>query len=163
MQRQTVTQDPARDPGRRVTIYLNDPLPEGTEVSFILPPSPEDEEEEADDWLDEPTPRVRQMNSRTRRKRIRQLLKRDGPECAYCGKALLTGLPFSRPTVDHVVPISRGGKNSLTNLALACKPCNRAKADLDAAAFDPMGFFTGIDPTMPGRAAGRAQLRKEER
>ena len=33
-------------------------------------------------------------------------------------------------TVDHVVPKSRGGKSEISNYAIACEPCNRAKANL---------------------------------
>jgi 5-methylcytosine-specific restriction endonuclease McrA len=69
------------------------------------------------------------VNSAKRRRRRRALLARNGAVCAYCGKELGTGLPFSRATLDHVVPISRGGRNGLENLILACKLCQRAKGD----------------------------------
>jgi 5-methylcytosine-specific restriction endonuclease McrA len=29
--------------------------------------------------------------------------------------------------IDHVVPLSKGGSNDLSNLVTACKPCNQAK------------------------------------
>jgi 5-methylcytosine-specific restriction endonuclease McrA len=59
-----------------------------------------------------------------RKKRI--LSSRDGgARCRYCG----VRKKLRRLTVDHVVPRSRGGTNSLTNLVLACEPCNRAKGD----------------------------------
>jgi 5-methylcytosine-specific restriction endonuclease McrA len=32
-------------------------------------------------------------------------------------------------TLDHVVPRSRGGPGSLSNLVPACGPCNVAKGD----------------------------------
>ena len=32
-------------------------------------------------------------------------------------------------TVDHIVPLSRGGKWELSNLITACEPCNKKKAD----------------------------------
>ena len=31
--------------------------------------------------------------------------------------------------VEHIVPRSKGGKDALSNYALACMPCNRAKSD----------------------------------
>lgn len=31
---------------------------------------------------------------------------------------------------DHVIPLSRGGSNSITNVVPACKPCNSGKRDL---------------------------------
>ena len=48
----------------------------------------------------------------------RRLLR---PECAYCG-----GLAT---TIDHVVPLSRGGTNFEGNLVSACRRCNSAKCD----------------------------------
>lgn len=41
--------------------------------------------------------------------------------CAYC--------PAPATTVDHVVPLIRGGDNRLENLAPCCRPCNGSKAD----------------------------------
>jgi 5-methylcytosine-specific restriction endonuclease McrA len=33
------------------------------------------------------------------------------------------------PTVDHVVPVSRGGTASMENLVVACRSCNSRKGD----------------------------------
>lgn len=41
--------------------------------------------------------------------------------CAYCGTKL------DRPTMDHVIPLSRGGKHSKDNVVPACKHCNSSK------------------------------------
>ena len=68
-------------------------------------------------------------SSRRRRAQRRSLLLRDGPVCFYCGRPSGTGLPFSRLTLDHVLPVSKGGANAQNNLVLACKLCNRAKGD----------------------------------
>ncbi len=43
---------------------------------------------------------------------------------------------YVRFTVDHVLPVSLGGSDNLTNLTLACFHCNRRKAN----------HLTGIDP-----------------
>lgn len=43
--------------------------------------------------------------------------------CVYCG---VRGVPLS---LDHVRPRSRGGSNQVSNLVLACVPCNEAKGD----------------------------------
>ncbi|MEU1902047.1 RNA-guided endonuclease IscB [Nocardiopsis dassonvillei] len=51
------------------------------------------------------------------------LLAKWGRACAYCGA---TGVPLN---IDHVRPRSRGGSDRVANLALACVPCNQAKAD----------------------------------
>lgn len=45
--------------------------------------------------------------------------------CEYCfSQATYSPQPFS---VEHIVPISKGGKNDLDNLALACQGCNNFK------------------------------------
>lgn len=51
------------------------------------------------------------------------ILARDGYTCLYCGDQ--PGL--CRLTVDHVLPVSRGGAWAWTNLATACLACNAAK------------------------------------
>ncbi|OKI66009.1 HNH endonuclease [Micromonospora sp. CB01531] len=49
------------------------------------------------------------------------LLAKWGRECAYCGAS---GEPLN---IDHIVPRSRGGSDRVSNLTLACVPCNLAK------------------------------------
>jgi 5-methylcytosine-specific restriction endonuclease McrA len=46
--------------------------------------------------------------------------------CAYCG-----GSEDIQP--DHVVPLSRGGSNSITNVVPACGPCNSDKGSKSLA------------------------------
>ena len=53
------------------------------------------------------------------------IYKRDNYECVYCGDSHVKTL-----TLDHVIPQSKGGKNSWDNLVTACKRCNSEKADL---------------------------------
>ena len=43
-----------------------------------------------------------------------------GGRCAYCGERA----PLE---IDHRVPLSRGGTNSIDNILPACGPCNRRK------------------------------------
>lgn len=50
------------------------------------------------------------------------LLAKFGRACIYCG---ITGVPLN---IDHVQPRSRGGSDRVSNLVLACVPCNEAKA-----------------------------------
>jgi len=51
--------------------------------------------------------------------------RRDNYECVYCGCSNQRTL-----TLDHVIPQSKGGKDSWDNLVTACKSCNSEKADL---------------------------------
>lgn len=49
--------------------------------------------------------------------------------CAYCGA---TDVPFE---VEHLVPKSRGGSDRVSNLVIACRPCNELKGSQTAAEF----------------------------
>ncbi|HEY6378432.1 MAG TPA: HNH endonuclease [Candidatus Dormibacteraeota bacterium] len=56
----------------------------------------------------------------------RNLLLRDDHQCQYCGVTATA----PELTVDHVVPVSRGGApNSWENQVVACKRCNWRKAN----------------------------------
>lgn len=50
---------------------------------------------------------------------------RDNYTCLYCGKKFHA----SDLTWDHVLPRSRGGKNTWENLVTCCKRCNQMKDD----------------------------------
>jgi 5-methylcytosine-specific restriction endonuclease McrA len=52
------------------------------------------------------------------------LLAKWGRACAYCGAS---GVPL---TIDHIQPRSRGGSDRISNLCLACVPCNQAKGSM---------------------------------
>lgn len=53
------------------------------------------------------------------------IYNRDNFTCQYCGEKLT----YRQLTVDHVIPVSRGGKNTWENLVACCQPCNRYKDD----------------------------------
>ncbi|MBE9199554.1 MULTISPECIES: HNH endonuclease [unclassified Nodularia (in: cyanobacteria)] len=53
--------------------------------------------------------------------------------CEYCHAS--EQWQYVSFTVDHVIPISKHGANSINNLALACFHCNRQKSD-KVKAFD---------------------------
>jgi 5-methylcytosine-specific restriction endonuclease McrA len=61
------------------------------------------------------------------------LLEKWGCTCAYCGAS---NVPLE---VEHIVPKSRGGSNRVSNLSLACRPCNQRKESQTAQEF---GFPT---------------------
>lgn len=46
--------------------------------------------------------------------------------CIYCGRKPKAG---ERISIDHFVPLSRGGSHSLDNLVPACTRCNNSKND----------------------------------
>ena len=49
-----------------------------------------------------------------------------GGECWYCG---VQTNPFLDFTIDHVIPVSKGGSDDLGNLVPCCRPCNCRKSD----------------------------------
>jgi hypothetical protein len=53
------------------------------------------------------------------------LFKRDLYTCSYCGRFT----PEAQMTRDHIVPVSKGGKDTWTNCTSACKKCNNAKGN----------------------------------
>lgn len=46
--------------------------------------------------------------------------------CGYCGQST----PPKELTMDHIVPLARGGKSTKGNVVPACKTCNTAKKHL---------------------------------
>jgi hypothetical protein len=50
-----------------------------------------------------------------------ELLEEHGHSCAYCG---ITGVKLER---DHVIPLTRGGSDTKSNIAPACRTCNSSK------------------------------------
>lgn len=49
------------------------------------------------------------------------LLRRDRHTCGYCGRR--------GSTVEHLMPVSRGGQSTWSNTVIACLPCNTRKGD----------------------------------
>ena len=54
---------------------------------------------------------------------VKYILKRDNYTCTYCGRK--TG----EMQIDHIIPVSKGGLNDISNLTTACAHCNRKKSD----------------------------------
>lgn len=55
----------------------------------------------------------------------RELFHRDRYLCAYCG-GMFAG---SKLTRDHIIPFSRGGRDTWMNVVTACRSCNEKKSD----------------------------------
>lgn len=77
------------------------------------------------------------------------LLEKYQHRCVYCGA---TGVPLN---IDHIHPRSRGGSDRVSNLALACIPCNQAKGA------QPVDVFLAHDPARLTRI--KAGLRRSLR
>lgn len=61
-------------------------------------------------------------NERRRNRRLQRKIRRWDRRCRYCRE---------RPsrTIDHILPVSKGGKSTIKNMVGACEECNRLKAD----------------------------------
>lgn len=62
--------------------------------------------------------------------------------CEYCKKnSLQTHTPNTPDfaTVDHFIPLHKGGTHALTNLKVSCYECNSKKANLH-----PSEFFSSV-------------------
>lgn len=91
-----------------------------------------------------------------RRKRLRIFL-RDDWRCFWCSEsvdmnATMQDSPRSA-TVDHIIPIARGGGNEDVNLVTSCNACNHARGNTPAEEF-LLGFFPSAHPVKQGE--GRA-------
>lgn len=79
------------------------------------------------------TPASRTELSDKRKALVRE---RCGNKCSYCG---VSG-DEAEMTIDHITPISKGGRNDIDNLNLACRSCNSKKNN--SLNFSPKGIDT---------------------
>ncbi|MDQ0599578.1 5-methylcytosine-specific restriction endonuclease McrA [Streptomyces canus] len=71
------------------------------------------------------------------------LLSKWQRRCAYCGAS---GVPLN---IDHIHPRSRGGSDRISNLTLACIPCNHAKGS------------TAVEEFLKGKPALAARIQAQ--
>ena len=82
-----------------------------------------------EDWQTTPDPKViRKEKQKARELRKSQWWKnrRACNSCYYCESPT----PAKKLTMDHVVPLARGGSSIKSNLVPCCKSCNNQKKNL---------------------------------
>lgn len=71
---------------------------------------------------------------------------RDGWRCQMCGvdtpKRLRGTIKPTAPELDHITPLGRGGKHTMTNAQCACRTCNITKGA--GTRIYQAGLFTGL-------------------
>lgn len=72
------------------------------------------------------------------RKQRAQILASCGNRCAHCGKKLTWDA-----TIEHVIPLSKGGTYDPENLVALCKKCNKSKSN---DIVQPKEFYTALSP-----------------
>lgn len=76
------------------------------------------------------------------------VLRRDGFRCQICGATQKDGVKLH---VDHIYPVSKGGKTEMSNLRTLCERCNMGKSDkienIDTDYLDPYDDFDFYEPT----------------
>lgn len=65
--------------------------------------------------------------------RATKVFERDGWHCRICGKRTPKRLQgknkLNAPTLDHIIPLSKGGGHTWNNVQCACRLCNSVKSD----------------------------------
>lgn len=69
--------------------------------------------------------RARLLGATVERVSREEIIQRDESTCYLCHRRLAWG----EITLDHVIPLSRGGAHEAGNLRVACRPCNSRKRD----------------------------------
>ena len=82
-----------------------------------------------EDWYSETDPQtIRREKQKARELRLSQWWKkkRASNKCYYCKSYS----PARKLTMDHVIPLARGGRSIKSNLVPCCKSCNNLKKNL---------------------------------
>lgn len=62
-----------------------------------------------------------------------KIFDRDNWHCRICGcstpKSLMGSNKDNSPELDHIIPMSKGGSHTLSNVQLLCRKCNNIKSD----------------------------------
>lgn len=74
--------------------------------------------------------KMRQRKAYVERVTLPYLLQRDAMTCGICGKKVRINVDYLHPrvaTIDHIVPLAKGGEHSKRNTQLAHRECNSLK------------------------------------
>jgi hypothetical protein len=93
-----------------------------------------------------------------RRRLLRALMAGDSSSCVWCRRPL----DFFEPdaTIDHVIPLGRGGPTGKVNALAACRACNGARGDTTPFAWALHCLSVGLAPNLA--AVERALAAVEE-
>jgi 5-methylcytosine-specific restriction endonuclease McrA len=75
----------------------------------------------------------------------RKIMARDGRTCQYCGE--------KADCIDHVFPVSKGGKNNEENLVACCTSCNLFVFDREFSSFEEKRNWIRTSLNLPQRPA----------
>lgn len=97
---------------------------------------------------------------------IRQVREKSRDECHYCHCDLSESFRFDGrmlnhtqggiSTIDHILPLSKGGHRKVSNMVLSCVSCNNAKGSMSSE-----DFIATLNP--PTMTPELEQLQKEAR
>jgi hypothetical protein len=102
----------------------------------------------------------------------RHVLIRDNFTCVYCGTASdakTEGTNRGILSVDHLVPITRGGSGAVPNLACACRACNGEKNDRTPEEWGRLPKFLQVGVTysqvtgLSHKTSDKTETREEKR
>ena len=74
------------------------------------------------------------------------ILVRDGFRCCICGASAADGVKLH---VDHILPVSKGGKTERSNLRTLCESCNLGKRDKIESVPVPHAAVRPANPSQP--------------
>ena len=78
------------------------------------------------DTIDESVIKAERAKARNLRKTRWWQQKTSSGTCYYCGEKV----GFANLTMDHIIPLSRGGRSAKDNLVPCCKECNNKKKNM---------------------------------
>lgn len=78
------------------------------------------------DGMDEAETRTERAKAREMRKSRWWQQKTASGRCYYCQQTV----PYKEITMDHLVPLTRGGRSTRDNLVPSCKSCNNQKKNM---------------------------------